>query len=155
MFCEDADELNYWEMVFVDETWVMRSDTYNLCVGGRGYNHMKGRHHTEETKRKMREAMKGKYDGAKHPCFGKPRTEETRRKIGKSHLGIGHTEDAKRKMSEAHKGRSPWIKGRHHTEETKRKIGETHKGRPSWNKGKRLSEEHKRKLSESHKRRST
>lgn len=30
MFCEDADELNYWESVFVDETWVERADTYNL-----------------------------------------------------------------------------------------------------------------------------
>ena len=30
MFCEDEEELNYWESVFVDETWVLRSDTYNL-----------------------------------------------------------------------------------------------------------------------------
>lgn len=30
MFCEDAEDLNYWERVFVDETWVLRSDTYNL-----------------------------------------------------------------------------------------------------------------------------
>lgn len=34
MFCEDLDELNYYERVFVDETWVSRSDTYNLCLGG-------------------------------------------------------------------------------------------------------------------------
>ena len=34
MFCEDADDLNYWESVFVDETWVLRSDTYNLKTGG-------------------------------------------------------------------------------------------------------------------------
>lgn len=37
MFCEDADDLNYWESVFVDETWVMRSDTYNLQTGGTKY----------------------------------------------------------------------------------------------------------------------
>ena len=34
MFCEDSDELNYMERVFVDQTWIDRSDTYNLSLGG-------------------------------------------------------------------------------------------------------------------------
>ena len=29
-FYEDEEELNYIERVFVDETWISRSDTYNL-----------------------------------------------------------------------------------------------------------------------------
>ena len=34
MFCEDQEELNYMERVFVDQTWVDRADTYNLALGG-------------------------------------------------------------------------------------------------------------------------
>lgn len=37
MFCEDSDELNYMERVFVDQTWLDRSDTYNLSLGGEVY----------------------------------------------------------------------------------------------------------------------
>lgn len=36
MFCEDKEELDYMERVFVDETWLSRSDTYNLRIGGEG-----------------------------------------------------------------------------------------------------------------------
>lgn len=36
MFCEDKEELDYMERVFVDETWLSRSDTYNLRLGGEG-----------------------------------------------------------------------------------------------------------------------
>ena len=34
MFCEDQEELNYMERVFVDQTWVDRADTYNIALGG-------------------------------------------------------------------------------------------------------------------------
>ena len=47
MFCEDSDELNYMERVYVDQTWVDRSDTYNLRLGGDMPKL------TEETKRKI------------------------------------------------------------------------------------------------------
>ena len=55
---------------------------------------------SEETKRKMSKAQKGK----NNPRYGKPVTEETRRKIseakkGKS-LGKKHSEETKRKISE-------------------------------------------------------
>ena len=36
MFCENAEEMNMAERMFVDETWILRSDTYNLCKGGEG-----------------------------------------------------------------------------------------------------------------------
>lgn len=47
MFCEDKDELCYMERVYVDQTWVDRSDTYNLIVGGCGNPPVKGRHFSE------------------------------------------------------------------------------------------------------------
>ena len=76
---------------------------------------MKGKHHTEETKRKMSSAKQGK-----------KLSEEAKRKMSESLKGKHHTEEAKRKMSEAHKGRY---------------IGRT----PTWLVGKQLSEEHKQK----------
>lgn len=82
MFCEDKDELNYWESVFVDDTWIMRSDTYNLKVGGCGGS-AKGVHkgsipwnkgrknvYTESQLKKMSEAHSGK----NNPMYGVDRT---------------------------------------------------------------------------------
>lgn len=47
MFCEDAEELDYMERVYVDQTWVDRSDTYNFMTGG--YCGKK----SDETKKRM------------------------------------------------------------------------------------------------------
>jgi hypothetical protein len=52
---------------------------------------------TEETKRKISEARKGR----KNPHLGTPRTEESKRKNSESHKGKVPTEESKRKMSEA------------------------------------------------------
>lgn len=73
-----------------------------------GYNHkkvtghgtMKGKHLTEEAKKKLSEAHKGKAPWNK----GIPISEETRKKISETHKGKHHTEETKRKMSESHKG---------------------------------------------------
>lgn len=55
-----------------------------------------GRHHSEETKRKISEAHKKKH-----------LSEETKRKIRESLKGFHHSEETKAKM----KGRIPWNKG--------------------------------------------
>lgn len=74
MFCEDEEELNYMERVYVDQTWVDRSDTYNLTLGGdispfaskpKGWNKGKnngffGKRHSEANKKKWSEMKKGK-----------------------------------------------------------------------------------------------
>ena len=54
--------------------------------------------------------------------YGKPRSEEHRRKLSKANTGKVHSEETKKKMSEARKGKI-------HSEETKRKIGEGNKGK--------------------------
>ena len=80
---------------------------YNQAKATPNGFHIAGRKHTEETKRKISEAKKGR---VKH-------TEETKRKIselmkGNTYmLGKKHTEEVKRKMSEARKGkkRKPFI----------------------------------------------
>lgn len=43
--------------------------------------------------------------GDKNPMYGKHHTEQTKQRIKAVHVGLKHTEEAKRKMSKSHKGR--------------------------------------------------
>ena len=89
-------------------------------------------------------------------------SEETRRKMSKSHKGkippnkgIPMSEEQKKKLSESHKGQIPPNKGKHHTEESKKKMSESLKGLFSGEKhpffGKHHTEESKKKISEKQK----
>jgi len=121
---------------------------------------------SEETKRKLSKAHKGK------PAWNKgiPATEETKKKLRErvpSMSGKHHSEETKAKLSKSHKGKkfseetrekmSKVSKNRHPSEETKRKISETLKGHEVSEetkkkmRGRKRSEETRIKLSESHK----
>ena len=125
---------------------------------------LKGKHHSEETKRKIREASKGNTNRKGIKCSeehkrkiseanrgniynkGKKHSDITKKKMSEAREGMKLSDETKKKMSEAKKGKiGYWKDKKHpHSEETKRKIGEAHKG-------KHLSEEHKRKISEAQK----
>jgi hypothetical protein len=124
---------------------------HNRSGGGEGAS---GLIHSEETKIKMSEARKGE----KNHNYGKTFSEEHKRKISEAHKGRTHSEKSRRNMSEAHKGKTfseehkrkisevkkgenHYLYGKTHSEETKRKMSRTRKG-------KTFSEEHKRKISE-------
>ena len=77
----------------------------------------KGKKMSEETKRKLSVANKGKIKGP----TGKKMSEETKRKISESKKGKKHTLEAKKKISEAGKGRI-------FTAEARRKISEKLEG---------------------------
>ena len=64
-----------------------------------------GKHHSEETRKKMSEALKGE----KNPNFGKHQSEDTRKKLSESLKGRTFTEEWRKKISEAAKRR--WKKG--------------------------------------------
>lgn len=84
---------------------------YNIQPGGQLGN--RGVTFSEESKRKMSEAKKGRH-----------LTEEHKRNISESNIGhkpCVHTEESKRKLSEANKGKKL-------SEETKQKISESLKG---------------------------
>ena len=59
----------------------------------------KGKHYSEETRRKMSDAKKGE----NNPMFGKSPSEETRRKLSETLKGKHHAEEHRRKISEAKK----------------------------------------------------
>ena len=125
---------------------------------------------SEETKRKISEANKGKK--------GKPHSEESKRKISEAMKGIERSEETKRKISEAKRGNlgpnrgkkfskehkrkiSEAMKGIERSEETKRKMSKAKKNMTDKTKrkmsearkGRKLSEETKRKMREAQKRR--
>ena len=98
------------------------------------------------------------YEHSRLHMKGKHLSEETRKKIGaaskgnKNALGYRHTDEAKNKIAEAMKGENNPFYGKHHTEESKKKNAEAHKGKhlgkdnPFY--GKHHSDELKKKLSE-------
>jgi len=90
---------------------------------------------SEEWKRKMSEANKGKESNRK----GVKHSEESKRKM--SLAQSNRSEETRRNMSEAHKGKVM-------SEKTRRKISKANKGKESSRKGVKVSEETKRKISE-------
>ena len=103
-----------------------------------------GKHMSDENKRKISEAHKGK------KC--KPFSEEHKKHISEARKGKHSSEEAKKNMSEAKKNMSDETKlkmseaqkGKHLSEEAKKNMSEAHKGM-------NFSDEHRRKLSEAHK----
>lgn len=95
---------------------------YNITDGGDGFSG----HHSEEAKRKISEAGKGR-----HP------SEETKKKLSEARKGYIVSEETKKKLSD-------FNKGKHLSEETRKKLSEAGKGR-------KFSEETKKKLSEAKK----
>lgn len=119
---------------------------HNSTDGKYGYNIATGGEHpmlSEETKKKLSEAMKGRVVSEEERkkmsdrMKGQILSEETRRKISEAKRGHIHSEETCRKLSEANKGRI-------HSEETRKKISEARKGQ-------RPTEEMRRKNSEAHK----
>lgn len=101
----------------------------------------KGKHLTEETKKKISESKKGKVSwnkGLKNPRPNYHHSEETKCKISLGNKGKKQTKETKNKIR---------LKklGTHHSDDTKRKIGLSSKGRE-------CSEERKEKIREIRKR---
>lgn len=82
MFFHNNQELYKKESEIVTESFVERKDTYNMTTGGYGaqsgkYNQFYGKHHTEETKEKIRSK-----------AVGRTATEEARKNMSKARKGV-------------------------------------------------------------------
>lgn len=68
---------------------------------------------------------------SEHEAFKKGRhlSEEARRKVSEARKGKRFSEEHKKKLSEAHKGQVAWNKGEHLSTETRNKISESKKGK--------------------------
>ena len=124
-FCEDEEEMNYVERMLVDETWLDRSDTYNLKLGGDGgwtYINDNNLARTPEALAKLSMRMKGNTYG----CF--KRSEETRRRMSVANKGKQLTYETKRKLSISHIGKKA-------NEDTRKKISEDSQKKRWYNNG--------------------
>ena len=107
----------------------------HIALHKKGNKNSLGKHHSEEHKRKISEAMKGKNKGKTPWIKGKHFSEEAKKKLSESlkgktpwNKGKQLSEEAKRKISES-------LKGKHHNEETKLKMSEARKGLLWFNNG--------------------
>lgn len=94
--------------------------------------------------------------GEKHPLFGIPRSDETRKKLSVRQLGEKHhfygknlSKEHREKLSEAIRGEKCFWYGKKRSDSARIKMSESHRGEKNPNFGKQLSDDHKRKIGES------
>lgn len=104
-----------------------------------------GRHVSEEWRRNISESM----SGSKNHNYGKTFSEEHRRKLYEAAKGKVITEKTRRKISEATSGKKNHFYGKHHTVTTRDKISEATKGDKHHFSGKHFTKEHRQRLSAS------
>lgn len=111
--CETREEAWELEQFYIKELNTKYPDGYNMSDGGVGTkgivvtektrekqrNKKLGKHHSEETKRKMSEAHKGEN------ChwYGKHFSEEHKRKLSDAKKGIKYSEKHREKIADGHK----------------------------------------------------
>ena len=122
-----ADELKALDMYWhrpASELIFLTTREHNIL-------HKKGKHRSEETRKKMSEAKKNISEETKKKISdarkGKPKSAETRKKMSEAKKGKKLSEETKKKMREAKKNIS---------EETKKQMSEAKKGRRWYNNGK-------------------
>ena len=81
--------------------------------------------------------------GNRNTNKGVAKSEEHKRKISEAHKGKKHprTPEWSAKIAEANKGKRAWNKGLTHSDESKRKMSESRKGVAPVNKGKKMTPE--------------
>jgi hypothetical protein len=77
----------------------------------------KGKPHSEETRKKLSEALKGE----NNPLYGKKLSKETRKKISKIHKGKTISEETREKLSEAGRGKTRSVETRKKLSDAKRR----------------------------------
>lgn len=108
-FYEDEEELNYMERVFVDQTWIDRSDTYNLKIGGEG-------------------------GFPKELWLGRKRSIKNRQRLSTALKGHTLSEKSKEKISQKNKGKT---RPANAIENQRISIKKTLSIQGIWNKGKK------------------
>lgn len=65
-----------------------------------------GKHHTDETKKKISEKLKNKFSGINNPFYGKKHSDDIKKIISNKGIGRVVSENTKKKMSQSHIGKT-------------------------------------------------
>jgi hypothetical protein len=146
-YCDNKNNMLDKETELILKYNTLEPNGYNRYLPNRSYGfHMGGCHHSEESKRKMKERI---------PWIkGKKMNDEFKRKNSESHKGQKVTEETRKKTSQTLKGRifteehKNNLKGKSHPISDKQKsiLSDFHKGKSPGNKGIPMSEEQKLKM---------
>lgn len=152
IICETEEEAYIEEEKFILENDSVESEMYYNVAGcgkgtGSGKNHprygvklskeqvqrmidrCKNNPISEDTRRRMREAKKGKMIGADNHFYGKKHTEEARAKMSIASSSKTMPHEARMKISKALSGKNSPMYGKSKTIETRIKISESRKGK--------------------------
>jgi len=97
IFICPTEQANYWEIKFIRQYNTQTPNGMNIMKGG------KNSPLTDITKAKISESRKGKYGGENNPMWGKHHTDETILKIKDALTGKPLSDTTKINMSKAHK----------------------------------------------------
>jgi len=133
-------EWQFWEKHYMSLYKSWGFDLVNGAEGGIGGSGMRGRKHSAESIEKIKMANKGKVfghmseelkkkisdanRGERHYFYGKHHSEESKKNMSQSHIGVKHSKETKEKIS--NNSARYWL-GKEFTEEMKEKMSKTRK----------------------------
>lgn len=131
IYCETF-ELDEYERKIIMLYNTISPNGYNIEDGG------KDRHISEQTKQKLSNKMKGRYEGVNNPFYGRSHTENAKILISNANKGKIISDEHRKIVSESARsrrgelaywyGKEPPFKGRTHNAESRMKIGDAERG---------------------------
>lgn len=116
---KDEEDMNEKEKYYIKIFNAVEDDMfYNIAEGGQGGYVTKG--YTEEERLKLNQKISDSLKGEKHPMYGKHHTEETKQKI-KNSLAEYWTEEKRQERSIKYMGENNPMYGKHQSEESQKK----------------------------------
>lgn len=127
-FSQDAQENNQKEKEFIQAHNAVKDRTfYNISAGGDGGDIF----HTLPLKQQemLKERARRQCTGSKNPMYGKHHSEETKNKLRQIDKAYTQTQEYRENMSKVTSGEKNGMYGKHHTEESKQKMSDAKKGK--------------------------
>ena len=125
--CDDPTLLVEKEQEHIDN----KNPQYNIL---RIAGSVLGFRHSEKTKKKLSDAMKGRASVSWNKGKRGVYSSETLQKMSAARIGMVFSDEHRLNLSNAHKGKPSSWKGKTPSAESRKKMSDAHKGKIPWNK---------------------